>query len=217
MKNTLIITGSYGSGKTECALALAMRWAVEAPVTLIDLDFVNPYFRVQDQQVELARLGIKLLAPEERVAAIDAPSLPPATREYLLHPPGRTIVDLGGDPAGAIVIRQFADELNAGGGYEMWAVVNGYRPTTSDPPQTAALLREIAVATGLRLTGLVSNTHLGAQTTVEDISEGLALARATGALLAVPVIMIGVPNWLTCPALDVPLLPITPQLLRPWD
>ena len=222
MHKLLIITGGYGSGKTECALALATRWATAGPVTLVDLDFVNPYFRAQDHQVTLARLGITLLAPDARVAALDAPSLPPATRQALLQPSGQTIVDLGGDPAGAVVIRQFAGDLQpaasaAPGGYDLWAVLNGFRPTTSEPAPAAALLREITAATGLRLTGLVSNTHLGARTTAEDIVEGLALARATAALLAVPLVLVGVPAWLTCPALDVPVLPITPRLRRPWD
>lgn len=47
LQRTLILTGAYGSGKTECAMALAGILQEQAPVTLIDLDFVNPYFRAQ--------------------------------------------------------------------------------------------------------------------------------------------------------------------------
>ena len=54
---TIIITGAYGSGKTEIALALAARYAAEETVTLIDLDFVNPYFRVQDHAADSVNLA----------------------------------------------------------------------------------------------------------------------------------------------------------------
>ena len=40
-----IITGHYGTGKTEFAVNLAMAMAAEGqPVMMADLDIVNPYF-----------------------------------------------------------------------------------------------------------------------------------------------------------------------------
>jgi hypothetical protein len=101
---TIIITGAYGSGKTECAMALAMTQAAFAPVTLVDLDFVNPYFRSQDHRDTLEAAGVRVVAPDPEVAPIDAPAMPPEAREVMLRPNGLTLVDLGGDPAGAIVI-----------------------------------------------------------------------------------------------------------------
>ena len=42
----LIITGHYGCGKTNLTLNLALEAAGEGqPVTVVDLDIVNPYFR----------------------------------------------------------------------------------------------------------------------------------------------------------------------------
>jgi len=210
----LIITGAFGSGKTECALALAAEWAAAGErVSLVDLDFVNPYFRAQEHRVELERLGVEVIAPEERVAAIDAPSVPAETRSALLDPRGCAIVDLGGDPAGAVVIAQFASELAE---YELWAAHNVFRPDTAEPEQAAALLAEIAGAARLRLTGLIAASHLGAETTVEDVLCGLEGTRATAGLLDVPVVLLAAPAWLRLPALDVPLLPITPRLKRVW-
>ncbi|MEI3348767.1 MAG: P-loop NTPase [Dysosmobacter sp.] len=41
-----IVTGHYGTGKTEFAVNLALALARERPrVMLADLDIVNPYFR----------------------------------------------------------------------------------------------------------------------------------------------------------------------------
>ncbi|MHB9024271.1 MAG: hypothetical protein ACYC7E_08855 [Armatimonadota bacterium] len=213
-RGTLIITGAYGSGKTECAMALAVLAARAGPVTLVDLDFVTPYFRAQDHRAALEAQGVRIIAAAQEVAPIDAPALPAEAASAMTHPADRTIVDLGGDPAGAVVIGQFAPALRA---YDMWAVVNFARPTTPDPRQAAALLREIAGVTRLQFTGIISNTHLGALTEETDIRQGLAQARELGALLQIPVRLLGVPAGVSLAPIDMPLLVIAPRLHRPWD
>ena len=46
MKRITIITGHYGSGKTNLSVNLAVNAAKEGKkVTVVDLDIVNPYFR----------------------------------------------------------------------------------------------------------------------------------------------------------------------------
>jgi hypothetical protein len=211
---TLIITGAYGSGKTECALALALRRAADGPVTLVDLDFVNPYFRAQDHRDLLERRGVRVIAPDPQAGPIDAPSIPPATRQALLHPDGQTIVDLGGDPVGAVVIAQFAPALTH---YTLWAVLNFARPMTADTASAGEMLRALTAATGLRVTGLISNTHLGAETTASDVLDGLTQTRAVSELHHLPVMLVAVPAWLDLPPVSLPVLPITPCLRRPWE
>ena len=45
-----IITGHYGTGKTELAVNLALALAAEgSQVMLADLDIVNPYFRSSER------------------------------------------------------------------------------------------------------------------------------------------------------------------------
>ena len=39
----LVVTGNYGSGKTEISLNLALKASDEGKTTLVDLDIVNPY------------------------------------------------------------------------------------------------------------------------------------------------------------------------------
>jgi hypothetical protein len=215
MPSLLILTGAYGSGKTECALTLALEAAQRGPTTLVDLDFVTPYFRAQDSREELEAAGVRVVGPRADRAAIDAPAIGPEVGAALQHPVGETVVDLGGDPAGAVVMGQYAPTLPP---HELWAVVSFSRPTTPDVDTAEALLAEVTAATRLRITGLVSNTHLGQYTTPDDIRAGLAEAQVLAARLGVPIRRIGVPAWLEmADDLGVPLLRITPRLLRPWE
>ena len=54
-----IITGHYGTGKTEFAVNLALARAAEgADVMLADLDIVNPYFRSRERKRLLEDAGV---------------------------------------------------------------------------------------------------------------------------------------------------------------
>ena len=47
--HVIAVTGHYGSGKTNFSVNLAMAAAKDGiPVTVVDLDNVNPYFRTAD-------------------------------------------------------------------------------------------------------------------------------------------------------------------------
>jgi hypothetical protein len=72
-RSPLILTGAYGSGKTEIAVALALACAATGSTTLVDLDFVTPYFRAQDCRPALDVAGVSLVAPDARVRRCCAP------------------------------------------------------------------------------------------------------------------------------------------------
>ena len=59
----LVITGNYGSGKTEISLNLALKASAEGKTTLVDLDIVNPYFRSGEKAIEMEKAGIRVLMP----------------------------------------------------------------------------------------------------------------------------------------------------------
>jgi len=54
----LVMTGNYGSGKTEISLNLALNFARSEKTTLVDLDIVNPYFRTGEKAEMLKEAGI---------------------------------------------------------------------------------------------------------------------------------------------------------------
>ena len=49
----LVLTGNYGSGKTELALNVALHFSEQYRTTLVDLDIVNPYFRSGEKAEEM--------------------------------------------------------------------------------------------------------------------------------------------------------------------
>lgn len=62
-KRIFIITGHYGSGKTEFAVSLALLMAKQEnrtrkKIALIDLDIANPYFRSRERRDLLEAAGI---------------------------------------------------------------------------------------------------------------------------------------------------------------
>ena len=61
-KRILLLSGHYGSGKTNIAVNLAqhLRKTTER-VTIADVDIVNPYFRTSDSRRELEVAGIRLI------------------------------------------------------------------------------------------------------------------------------------------------------------
>ena len=58
----LIITGHYGTGKTEFSVNLALDLAEAGEkVRLADLDIVNPYFRSRERKRELTAAGVQVI------------------------------------------------------------------------------------------------------------------------------------------------------------
>ena len=66
-------------------------------------------------------------------------------------------------------------------------VVNGNRPFRRGRPDIVKMLREVEVASKLRVNGLVANTHLLGETTPGVITVGLELAGAVSQELGLPV------------------------------
>ena len=68
--------------------------------------------------------------------------------------------------------------------YNMFCVVNFYRPLTTTPEEALNVLKEIEGACGLAFTGIVNNSNLGAETTAESIrvssDKAEELCRMTG-------------------------------------
>ena len=179
-----IVTGHYGSGKTEFAVNLAFRLAREGnAVTLADLDIVNPYFCSRERKAELTETGIRVIV--SKGADSDLPAINPEV--YALFEPGMCgIIDAGGDAPGAQALGRFSQKIKCIP-YELLCVVNFNRPETNTPQKGAAYLREIEYSARISATGLVNNTHLDHETTMHDILRGAELLEELSVLAGIPV------------------------------
>ncbi len=183
-----VLVGHFGSGKTEIALNLALDLAAKgALVTMADLDVVKPYFRTRSARALLTESGIDLLAPEGDNIHADLPIIVPQIRSQLRRSDRRLIIDVGGDDVGARVLGSVSDVVPAAE-TECLLVLNFRRPSTPDPSAAVEMVRQIEAVGRLPIAGLISNTHLLEDTTLEVILHGLELARETGDLLGIPVV-----------------------------
>ena len=103
-----IITGHYGTGKTEFAVNLALAMAGEGTsVILADLDIVNPYFRSRERRSLLEEAGVRLISSSQACSDADVPALPAELLTILEDRSLRGVLDIGGDPVGARVLARF--------------------------------------------------------------------------------------------------------------
>lgn len=192
-KKITVICGHYGSGKTNLALNLAVDLSRQGEnVTICDLDIVNPYFRSSDYPELLRRYNINLIAPKYSHSNIDIPALPPEIYS-IFNAEGKVIIDAGGDDAGAFTLGRFAPRLNESGDYDMLYVVNGYRALTRDAASAAEILADIQLASRLKASAIVNNSHLDDMTTADTVINSMPFVSEVAELTGLPV------RFLTCP------------------
>lgn len=97
-KRIRIITGHYGSGKTEFAVnyVTALREQTEGKVAIADLDIVNVYFRSREKKEELEEKGIMVIASNIEGAGADVPAVSGAMTMPVTNKEFQYVVDLGG-------------------------------------------------------------------------------------------------------------------------
>ena len=192
-KRILLLSGHYGSGKTNIAVNLAfMLKQKHDRVTIADVDIVNPYFRTSDSRKELEDSGIRLICSEFAGSNVDLPALP-AEMYSIVDDPGQTaIIDVGGDDRGALALGRLRDGILKENDYEMLFVINRFRPLTRTAELAVEIMREIEAAGGIPFTAIINNSNLGAETTAEDVLGSISYANEVCELTGLPLKMTAV-------------------------
>jgi hypothetical protein len=176
--------GEYASGKSEVAInrALDLRDSGEK-VTLVDLDLVEPFYTLRPLKQRLTDMGLDVIAWESRetLGLGEAGSTLRPDMRWVLTKPGHVILDVGYGVAGSRIFNLL--EGFAVSALQVLAVVNIARPMTATAADIVAYLKGFDP-----LHGLVNNSHLGDETDLEIIRQGVEKVSEAGRLLNIPVV-----------------------------
>ena len=192
----IIITGHYGSGKTEFVINYAIKLASSnSKVRIADLDVVNPYFRAREAKENLLAEGIELYASNLGAENhMDMPAIAAGIKTCFFKSEAANIIDIGGDSSGARVLGSYRRLIPEG--YHMWMVINRYRPKTSSLALCTEAIDRVEKASGLKINGLINNTNLLEETTAELIYEGEFFMNLLSEAIHIPVEFTMIPKIL---------------------
>ena len=173
MKRITLIVGHYGSGKTEFSVNHVINLKKQFDkVAILDMDIANPYFRSRERQEFLEDMDIAVHFNSfgyditEDLPAISAcMKAPLENKDYMV------VADVGGDNAGARVLNQFKKYFVDESDCEMLIVVNANRPETDTVEGALYHIQTIQAETGLKVKGLINNTHLLRETKVIEYAK----------------------------------------------
>ncbi|MBQ5800845.1 MAG: P-loop NTPase, partial [Clostridia bacterium] len=100
-KRITILSGHYGSGKTNIAVNIALDLkSRHERVAVADIDIVNPYFRTKDSEELFEKEGIRLICSAYANTNVDIPALPQEMYAVTDDKSLYAVLDVGGDERG---------------------------------------------------------------------------------------------------------------------
>ncbi|MCX8094984.1 MAG: hypothetical protein N3D74_02170 [Caldisericia bacterium] len=191
IKKINIFIGEIGSGKTEISINFGINIKKNGKsVDIIDLDIYKPYIRLRDLKDKIEKFGINVITPPNNISKADLPLIVHASKRCIYDKNKLCIYDIGGGENSTFVLRQFPEIKEFD--YDIFYVLNIYRPFTRTLIDIEKNIRNIEIASGFSITGLISNSHLRFDTKVENIIEGFLVTKEISEKLKIPVRYIGV-------------------------
>ena len=187
-KRVRLFIGHYGSGKSEVSInyVTQLRKMVDGEVSFADLDIVNVYFRTREKKEQLRAMGINPIDSSIETDTLDLPAVSAQVMTPLHEKNVDYVLDVGGDNVGTRVVGRFAEHF-VEGEYDMFCVVYANREQTQTAEDVIRFIKSMEQTSKLKVTGLINNTHLIRQTTVEDVLRGQKLVREVSNLTNIPI------------------------------
>ena len=190
MKRVNLFCGHYGSGKTNIAVNYALFLKRSGySVAIADIDVVNPYYRTKDSEEALRAAGIEVISSAYANSNVDVPALPSQVYALVQNQSRYAVFDVGGDDRGALALGRYVPDILEENNYDMFFVANFFRPLTGNAGDALEVMREIEGACGLPFTGIINNSNLGSETTVDAVTGTFGECEKLCSLSALPLVM----------------------------
>ena len=188
IKRISLFLGHYGSGKTFVSVNYAlMLKELGKKVSIYDLDIVNPYFRTVDALELLTKHGIELVVSPFAESNVDIPAMNSASYKMIDDKSSNAVVDVGGDDRGALALGRFVDNIISENNFDVFFVLNKFRPETRTLDGALEIMKEIEYASKIKFTAIVNNGNLGNLTDEQTILEGFSFASEFSKKVKLPV------------------------------
>ena len=175
MNEVIINIGAFGSGKSEFSANLAFYYKEKNyKVVLVDLDFVNPYFRTRRLREKFEEYSIEIIAPLKEYKYADVPMLSPKIAGAINNRDNLVILDVGGDIYGCKALARYVQILKERG-YRMQFIINTKRPFTSNLQEITEMKNNLELASKLKIFEIICNTNLMEYTDNTIIEQGINL------------------------------------------
>ena len=186
-KRVRIISGHYGSGKTEFAVNYVtnLKKISKNKVAISDMDIVNVYFRSREKKDGLTEQGIEVFDSSIGASA-DLPAIPKEMLIPFVDKEYDYVVDLGGNDVGTIVLRRVKEHIDISE-VDFFMVVNVFRPDTQTVDAIIEQKEKLENASGFKVTGFINNTNLVRETSAEDLLYGDKLLKEASQKTGVPI------------------------------
>ena len=196
MRTVEIYTGAYASGKSENAINRAISYIKDKKeITLVDLDTVEPAYCMRPLEKKLKDFGINLILQSDYFGLGEAGSY--VTNEQincLKKTKGDIIIDVGYGVTGLDTL-DILNDIDLEQNIQIYLVVNTSKFETRD---VESILEYIEFNNGenlkpwKKITGFISNTHLGDETTLTDIKRGYQILNEVSRCTSIPIVAISV-------------------------
>jgi len=195
-RRVLVLLGGYGAGKTQLSISLALKRAREGKrVALVDLDLINPYFRLREIADSLEREGVEVIRPKGDLAFAENPSLPAQIDGALRDPTRHVVLDAGGNETGATIVGRYHNLLETED-VAVLQVVNVFRPFSSTVEEIECLRMDMERQSHLKIQGWINNSNLMDWTTLEDWKSSVGIMQSLVDQSKIPFVTCGVnPKW----------------------
>lgn len=172
-----IVCGHYGVGKTTFSINYSMyiRNYTSKNIYIADLDVVNPYFRSREHSSYLEEKNIKVIGCYLPQSGADIPAVSAEVYSIFDKKDVIGIIDMGGNSAGSLSFASFRNNADVNE-TDVFFVFNANRKENSTFELALGYLIDIESVLGLKVTGIINNTHLMDDTSLDDIEKGEIIA-----------------------------------------